>query len=210
MKCIVCHSQNIKSFGIFDFKHYWKCDFCEAKFLDKCHFLQRTDEKKHYSNHKNCVNDLAYRSFLEKLKEPLKRLLLRGDVGLDYGCGKGPALADMFRQDGFEIELYDPFFFPNKTIFNKKYDFITCTETVEHFHDPFHEFIKIDGLLKASGKLGLMTCFSTADDAFENWHYRRDPTHVVFYKESTFEVISSQRRWVCDFPLKDIVLISKA
>ena len=55
-----------------------------------------------------------------------------------------------------------------------------------------------------------MTCFLTADDAFENWHYRRDPTHVVFYKESTFEVISSQRRWVCDFPLKDIVLISKA
>ena len=70
--------------------------------------------KKHHLNHKNRVNNPVYRNFLEKIKEPLKRLLLPGDVGLDYGCGKGPALADMFRQDGFEIELYDPLFFQTK------------------------------------------------------------------------------------------------
>ena len=209
MKCIVCHSSAIHDFVTFDLKRYWKCQNCEAKFLDKRHFLQNDDEREHYTNHENRIDDPYYRRFLDKLKKPLDQLLLPGDVGLDYGCGNGPALADMFRKDGFEVDLYDPFFFPDKTIFNRKYDFITCTETVEHFNDPFQEFAKINSLLKAGGKLGLMTCFSTSDDAFESWHYRRDPTHVVFYNERTFKVISSQRQWICDIPLKNIVLISK-
>ena len=209
MKCIVCHSPAIENFGIFDSKHYWKCHYCEVKFLDKHHFLTRAEERKHYSTHDNRIDDPAYRHFLGKLKEPLTQLLLQGDVGLDYGCGSGPALADMFRKDGFEVDLYDPFFFPKRGVFNKKYDFITCTETVEHFHDPFQEFTKMDCLLKAGGTLGLMTCFSTSDEAFEDWYYRRDPTHVVFYNEHTFKVISSQRKWVCHVPLNNIVLISK-
>ena len=39
------------------------------------------------------------------------------DFGLDYGCGYAPALADIFKKDGFNIDVYDPFFFPNKNIF---------------------------------------------------------------------------------------------
>lgn len=209
MKCIVCNSLNVNKFGLFDHKLYWKCQTCDAKFLDKCNRLNQKKEKIHYLQHENNITDAAYRTFLSKLKNPFELMLSKNDVGLDYGCGNGPALADMFRQDGFKVDLYDPFFFPNKKIFDKKYDFITCTETAEHFHNPYKEFKKIDRLLKVGGKLGFMTSFSTGDQAFENWHYRRDPTHVVFYNEQTFRIVSSQRQWDCNVPSKDIVLISK-
>jgi hypothetical protein len=63
--------------------------------------------------------------------------------------------------------------------------------------------------LKPNGKLGLMTCFSTSDKAFEHWHYRRDPTHVVFYKERTFQVISDQNNWQFEVPTKDVVIATK-
>ena len=45
------------------------------------------------------------------------------DFGLDYGCGYAPALADIFKKDGFNIDVYDPFFFPNQNIFLKKFKF---------------------------------------------------------------------------------------
>ena len=44
---------------------------------------------------------------------------------------------------------------------------------------------------------------------FKNWHYRRDPTHVVFYKKKTFEVIANQRNWNVLFPSKNIALFNK-
>ena len=210
MKCIVCESAAIEIFDVIDQKKYWKCSICLAKFMDKTCLPTSVEEKAHYLTHQNIINDQRYRNFLSKLATPLRNKISKGDKGLDYGCGHGPALVDMLKSNGFDMDLYDPFFFPNKSIFGKKYDFITCTEAAEHFHNPFTEFKKIDELLKAGGKLGLMTTFSTGDQAFENWHYRRDPTHVVFYNERTFRTVSSQRKWNCVVPFKDIVLISKS
>jgi hypothetical protein len=54
-----------------------------------------------------------------------------------------------------------------------------------------------------------MTDFITTEDAFDRWYYRRDPTHVVFYSEKTFEVIADQRGWSCEIPSKNIVLFNK-
>ena len=54
-----------------------------------------------------------------------------------------------------------------------------------------------------------MTSFMPADDLFESWYYIRDPTHVVFYKEETFEVIASQRNWNLTIPCKNIALFNK-
>ena len=209
MNCVVCASKSVDLFKIIDKKKYWKCNFCLAKFLDKNHHLDFKYEKERYSQHNNRVDDTAYRSFLSKLSIPLIKKLSRGNKGLDFGCGHGPALADMIKSDGFEIDLYDPFFFPNENIFTKEYDFITCTETAEHFFHPHKEFMFLDKLLRKKGWLGIMTCFLREDELFENWYYRRDPTHVVFYAERTFEIIAEQRNWSCEIPNKDIALFCK-
>ena len=47
------------------------------------------------------------------------------------------------------------------------------------------------------------------DNLFEKWHYRRDPTHVVFYNEETFKVIAKARNWNYEIIKKDIVLFYK-
>ena len=130
-------------------------------------------------------------------------------MGLDYGCGYAPALADILKKDGFNVELYDPFFFKNQNIFLRKYNFITCSEVVEHFFQPYEEFNKINNLLSKNSWLAIMTSFMTDDYLFKNWYYRRDPTHVVFYKKITFKIIAKQRNWKIHFPSKNVVLFNK-
>jgi hypothetical protein len=55
-----------------------------------------------------------------------------------------------------------------------------------------------------------MTSFQTGDARFANWHYRKDPTHVVFYREETFQTIASRRGWSCHFPAPNVCLMRKA
>ena len=207
--CVVCKSENLRIFKVIEGKKYWQCNFCQAKFLDKANRLDPKEERSRYEQHNNKVHDEAYRSFLSKLSEPLKTKLSSGDGGLDFGCGPGPALADMLSKDGYKMEIYDPFFFPDKNVLLKQYNFITCSETAEHFFDPFEEFNTLDGMLEKGGWLGLMTCFMTEDKLFESWYYRRDPTHVSFYSEETLKVIATQRNWTMEIPVKDIVLFNK-
>ena len=52
-----------------------------------------------------------------------------------------------------------------------------------------------------------MTSFQTDDAAFANWHYRRDPTQVVFYREETFRHLAAIWGWDCEIPRKDVVLL---
>ena len=87
------------------------------------------------------------------------------------------------------MRLFDPLFFPEPEPLEDLYDFIVCTEVIEHFHRPVQEFLRFDRMLSPGGWLALMTCFQTDDDRFAAWHYRRDPTHVVFYCETTLRYI---------------------
>jgi|TARA_B110000196_G_C20915353_1_gene552607 2-polyprenyl-3-methyl-5-hydroxy-6-metoxy-1,4-benzoquinol methylase len=207
--CVVCRSRLIQPLETIEDKIYWKCNNCLAKFLDKAYQLDPDNEKSRYLQHNNDINDHSYRAFLSKLSEPLKAKLLPGDFGLDFGCGPGPALANMLQLEGYSMEIYDPFFFPDTSILTKEYSFITCTETAEHFFNPYQEFKNLDKILIKGGWLALMTCFMTKDELFKDWYYRRDPTHVSFYSEETFSVIASQRNWTVEIPSKDIVLFNK-
>ena len=207
--CSVCKNKKIEFFLNVKGLDYWQCSLCKATMLDPIQFISSNKEKKHYLKHNNQINDTRYRIFLSNLIEPLKDKISINDMGLDYGCGYAPALADILKKEGFNVELYDPFFFKNENIFLRKFNFITCSEVVEHFFKPFEEFNKIDSLLATNSWLAIMTSFMTEDYLFENWHYRRDPTHVIFYKKKTFKIIADQRNWKINFPSKNIVLFNK-
>ncbi len=121
----------------------------------------------------------------------------------------GPALAAMLREAGHMMGLYDPLFAAEPAPLSGLYDFIACTETAEHFHKPAEEFDRLGAMLRPGGWLAIMTCFQTDDALFANWHYRKDPTHVVFYRRTTFDVIAKQRGWRCESPVKDVALLQK-
>ena len=71
---------------------------------------------------------------------------------------------------------------PGRDALQRDYDVITLSEVAEHLFEPAVEFERLGRLLKPGGWLGVMTCFQTDDTSFARWHYRRDPTHVVFYR----------------------------
>ncbi|NIP73974.1 MAG: class I SAM-dependent methyltransferase, partial [Gammaproteobacteria bacterium] len=106
-------------------------------------------------------------------------------------------------------EGYDPFYAPDPALLGRRYQAITCTEVVEHLHDPAGTFRLLDRMLAPGGWLGVMTCFQTDDDRFANWHYRRDPTHVVFYREATLRWVAGHFGWECEVPRKDVALMRK-
>lgn len=166
-------------------------------------------ELQHYQFHENDPADEGYRRFLSRLSEPLLNVLPPEQCGLDYGCGPGPALAMMMEDAGHRVALYDPFFYPREESLQQQYDFITCTEVVEHFHQPAEQFQILNSLLKPGAWLAIMTCFQTDDAAFAQWHYRRDPTHVVFYREATFHTLANDLGLRCEIPDRNIALLQK-
>jgi len=207
--CPVCNVGAATPFAQIRGLNYWRCPTCLATFMDVAHLPERAYELSRYHLHQNNLDDPRYRAFLSKLANPLLQILPPAQNGLDYGCGPGPALAEMLREAGHNMRLYDPFFQPDTSALELIYDFITCTEVAEHFHTPWQEFQRLDALLKPGGFLAVMTCFQTDDASFANWHYRRDPTHVIFYKEETLLYLAEKLDWHCSFPCKDVALMQK-
>ena len=70
-------------------------------------------------------------------------------------------------------------------------------------------FKRIDEMLVKESLLGVMTTFLTDEKDFGQWYYRKDPTHVAFYRPETFEVIASMMDWTYEIPEKDVVLFKK-
>lgn len=206
-RCPVCDAADIAPFMTVRHCAYWRCNTCDARFLAPEHYLSRDAEQSHYLTHENRIDDPRYRLFLSRLANPLLNRLPPASKGLDYGCGPGPALAEMLREAGHAVALYDPFFAPDPVPLSATYDFVTCTETAEHFHKPHAEFARLRALVRPGGWLAVMTCFQTDDSRFAAWHYRTDPTHVVFYREATFHHIAQSWGWACQVPVKDVVLM---
>ena len=207
--CSVCGSNEIRPFMLVGDKYYWTCNVCKARILSCKHWLSKEEEFKYYQTHQNISSDPAYQKFAAQLALPILDKLVPNSSGLDFGCGPDSALSAILRQHGHNMTVYDPFFFPAKNSLKKTYDFIVCSEAAEHFHQPAKEFKKFNSLLNENGWIGIMTNFQTENARFKNWHYRCDPTHVVFYRKETFEVIGKQFRWTAYFPSRNVVIFQK-
>ncbi|MGE3298727.1 MAG: class I SAM-dependent methyltransferase [Porticoccaceae bacterium] len=213
LHCPVCESNPVRRFARLEARDYWRCEACEATFVDPAQLPDIDTERAQYALHRNDPDDAGYRAFLGRLATPLlQRLQTRpppGLRGLDYGCGPGPALAAMLREAGHTVALYDPLFCNDPAVLTGSYDFIACTEVAEHFHHAAQAFAQLDRLLAPGGWLGVMTGFAPDDQDFARWHYRRDPTHVVFYRAATFEVLARRHRWRCEIPCNNVALLHK-
>ena len=191
------------------FRDFFICGVCDMVFVPRSALISPEAQKARYLEHNNEVDDPSYREFLSRLYGPMKPYLRSGSTGLDYGAGPGPALAAMMREDGHEVSIYDPFFQPDENVLEDAYDFITCTETAEHFSEPALDFQRLDGLLKSGGWLGVMTGMLTDWSEFPGWYYHRDPTHVNFYSHETMQWLASRYGWHVIFPEQNVALFQK-
>lgn len=188
---------------------YLQCERCRGTFAALESLPSRELEQAQYDLHENDPGDQHYRRFVAHLVEPLMDRLRSGAEGLDYGCGNGPAGAAMLSEASFMMSYYDPFFAPDETVLDRKYDFVFCCEVVEHFHQPSREFDRLDRLLRPDGILAVMTSMEYSDVDFASWHYRRDPAHVAFYKPDTMMHIGMDREWQTILPSRNVALFKQ-
>ncbi|MFA0697998.1 class I SAM-dependent methyltransferase, partial [Vibrio sp. 10N.222.49.C9] len=76
------------------------------------------------------------RKFLSRVQIPLAERIGSHKQGLDFGCGPGPTLSLMMQEAGHDVDLYDLYYYPDTKVLNKRYDFITATEVIEHLYQP--------------------------------------------------------------------------
>jgi SAM-dependent methyltransferase len=206
--CILCESDKTEHFFSDGGINYIICNKCRLIFVKPDHRLNPEEEKSRYDQHENNPEDEKYRNFLNHLLEPLEKRLHTGSFGLDFGSGPGPTLHIMFQEKGHQMNIYDPFYANNESVFEEQYDFITCTETAEHLFNPRIELDRLWSCLKPGGFLGLMTMLVPSLKEFPKWHYRRDDTHVIFFSDITLHWLATHWSASVDI-LNDRVAIFK-
>ena len=112
----------------------------------------------------------------------------------------------MMEEMGFSTAVYDPYFAPGTRALEREYDFVTCSETVEHFSRPGAEFARLAGLLRPGGWLGVMTSIYRDETPFGRWYYARDPTHVAFYRDETMDWLARRYSWALERPHPNVAL----
>lgn len=207
--CPLCAAPRAGVFAAAGGRLYHRCGCCLLTFLAPAERPSRATELATYRQHRNDPGDPRYRAFLARLTEPLLEHLRPGMVGLDFGCGPGPTIRPMLAERGLEVIDYDPLFRPDRAALARRYDFITCSEAIEHFFDPGRELTRLEGLLRPGGWLGVMTRMLTDDAGFARWWYRRDPTHVAFFRRETMTWIARRFGWQATFPGLDVALFHK-
>ena len=135
-RCPLCLGKETRAFHRDKHRDYRRCQECLLVFVPDDQHLDLQQEKAIYDLHQNQVDDQGYRQFLSRLSTPLLERLSPGSQGLDYGCGPGPLLANILKQAGHSVDLYDPFYANHPQHLENRYDFVTCTEVAEHFRQP--------------------------------------------------------------------------
>jgi hypothetical protein len=188
---------------------YFHCPRCDLVSVSPERHLDEAAEKGYYDLHENDPADQGYRRFLGRLSGPLLGRLSRGMRGLEYGCGPGPTLSIMLEEAGMLMEDYDQYYRPNRGALERTYDFVTCTEVVEHFRQPAEDWARLTALLRTGGWLGVMTKLVISRERFATWHYKEDPTHVCFYSPVTFSWLGARFGLEVERVDRDVILLQK-
>lgn len=207
--CPLCRQQETRFFWGDRQRDYHRCAICQLVFVPECFHLSADQERAVYDLHDNDPADEGYLRFLSRLTEPLLARLEPHSRGLDFGCGPGPALHRMLAGAGHRVDLYDPFYYQDRAIFDNRYDFICATEVVEHLRFPHDVFSSLFGMLRHDGWLAIMTKLVENREAFAKWHYIRDPTHLCFFSHASFAHLAEEYRATLEIIGKDVILLQK-
>lgn len=208
--CPLCSDSGANFYHQDKKRRFFECPQCYLVFAEPEAHLQAHDEKAIYNLHSNSPDDEGYRRFLSRVSSPLLEKLHQGPAqGLDFGCGPGPTLSVMLEEAGHQVALYDPYFSPDKSVLEHSYDFITCTEAIEHFNTPAKEWRLLLSILKPGGWLAIMTKLVIDAEAFSRWHYKNDPTHVSFFSRNTFMYLAKRDGLQLEFVGSDVILMRK-
>ena len=211
-ECKICSRETVLLWDE-EFKlDYYVCNYCEYICCDEAAIVPPEQELIRYQQHNNTLENEGYvnmfKDFMEITVDPYAS---RIKTALDFGSGPTPVLATLLRQKGYDVDIYDLYFAPEKVYENKRYDLITATEVFEHLQDPLQTASLLKNHLNDQGILAIMTMFHPGDaDSFNNWWYRHDATHISFYRPKTFKVMAELLGLtVLTFDHKNVCVLTK-
>ncbi|MBF0277307.1 MAG: class I SAM-dependent methyltransferase [SAR324 cluster bacterium] len=207
--CPLCQTLNSAKFCQDTRRCFLRCPTCQLVYVTPHQFLSSEREKARYDQHCNDPEDEGYRRFLNRLFLPLNQRIAPQSHGLDFGSGPGPTLHLMFEATGHSMEIYDCFYAREASLLEKKYDFITATEVLEHLHQPQQEITRLWHCLKSGGWFGIMTKLVDNRERFLKWHYKNDLTHVCFFSKKTFQWLAALWQAELTFIGDDVILMHK-
>jgi len=190
------------------FRLYSLCTNCDLVFVPPACHLSAEDEKKRYLTHNNDAHDPGYIKFLSPAAQIVAVNHPAQSRGLDFGCGTGSPLPGMLKAKGMYMDVFDPFFAPNFEVFEQKYDFITCTEVLEHLRKPLAETARLLAMLNPGGSLYVKTELRTQERDFAKWHYIRDMTHISFFSKKTIRWMADNLKATVRFPTDKIIVLT--
>ncbi len=169
---------------------YYHCKPCEYIFKSPECYQSIEEQKERYDLHTNSKEDEGYIAYYHRFFDFILPHIKQVKTALDFGCGESLILTDIFNNMNISTVYYDPIYHPNETYDSKKYDLVVSTEVFEHLHEPKKIFSHLVSLLNNGGYLALQTQFHpNTEEAFKKWYYHQDPTHIVFFRAKTFEVL---------------------
>ena len=211
--CPLCTSSNCTHFHTDKKREFLRCQTCKLVFILPAYLPSIREEKSEYDKHENEFNDTGYIVFLERALKCIPENVMPNErkekSALDFGCGPSPVLAILLEELGYSSSFYDPFYFNHCKPLSQRYDLITCTEAIEHFHQPRNEWKQFMRLLAPGGVLVCMTKRVISAERFSHWHYKNDPTHVSFFSEDTFSYLALKSNLSVSFPLPDVAVFRK-
>lgn len=209
--CPLCRGQSIADFYQDRRRAFFRCGLCTLIFVDPENLLSAEEEKARYDAHENSPGDNGYRGFLSRLVDPLaERMGGMALDGLDFGSGPGPTLSLLLEAKGYSMTLYDPYYANDPSVLTRKYDFVTCTEAIEHFYTPGKEWSLMRDCIKPGGWLGVMTRLAAEAGTFGKWYYKNDLTHVSFFTRDTFLYLTKRDGMEVEFIGNDVILMRKS
>lgn len=186
--CLLCNSNQTTLYYQHN-RRFHKCETCGCVFIPKSQLPKSTDEKNRYLAHQNNIEDLGFQKFVSPILNAVLKDHTKDAKGLDFGAGTGPVITKLLVEKGYKLALYDPFFHPDRNVLDTTYNFIVCCEVIEHLHTPLKEFKLLKTLLQENGTLYCMTDLLPKKEAFANWYYKNDFTHVIFYTQKSLQWI---------------------
>ena len=207
--CSLCQSDKTSHFHKEESRQFLICLNCAYVFVPKIYQLSEDEEKLRYDTHNNDPKDIRYRQFLSQLSEPLLKKISDNSIGLDFGSGPGPTLSLMLEDYGHQVALFDKFYAKDTSVFNRKYDFITATEVIEHLSNPLTEISRLIKCLNDGGYLAVMSQILTSKINFSNWYYKNDPSHIGFFSKKTLSYLASNFDLEVEFISERVIFFRK-
>ncbi len=185
INCKICSSST--ELLLIGDSEYHTCSNCGFISLSEGFYPEFEDARERYLLHNNSIENAGYVAMLENfISSCVEPFVAEGSRVLDFGSGPQPVLAELMRRRGWDVDIYDIHFAPERSYENKSYDIITSTEVFEHLVEPKDVMRKLVGLLNVGGMLAIMTSFHPEDpEIFRNWRYRMDSTHLCFFARRT-------------------------